>query len=181
MDQACAFGGRPVLMEFDADSLTVTTLRPAKPLHLLIVDLGVGKDTRRLLHDLHAAYPFARTDAHAAAQCCLGNTNMRLVRGAADALRAGDAAGLGGLMVEAQREFDAHLRPLCPSQLAAPVLHRVLAYAPLQRLVWGGKGVGSGGDGSAQFVARSRAAQRRACAVIERDLNLRCLPLTIRP
>ena len=46
-------------------------------------------------------------------------------------------------MVEAQREFDARAGPLCPSQLASPVLHKVLAYPPIQPLLYGGKGVGS--------------------------------------
>lgn len=46
-------------------------------------------------------------------------------------------------MCEAQRLFDARAAPLCPSQLASPVLHRVLAHAPIQPLIYGGKGVGS--------------------------------------
>ena len=50
---------------------------------------------------------------------------------------------LGALMREAQREFDARAAPLCPSQLASPVLHRVLAHPPIQPLIHGGKGVGS--------------------------------------
>lgn len=36
------------------------------------------------------------------------------------------------LMLEAQREFDARAGPMCPEQLTAPVLHRVLAHPPLQ-------------------------------------------------
>lgn len=49
----------------------------------------------------------------------------------------------GSLMCEAQREFDARAAPLCPSELASPVLHRVLSHPPIQQLIFGGKGVGS--------------------------------------
>lgn len=46
-------------------------------------------------------------------------------------------------MVEAQAEFDARAVPLCPEQLMAPLLHRVLAHPPVAPLVYGCKGVGS--------------------------------------
>ena len=46
-------------------------------------------------------------------------------------------------MQEAQRLFDERAGPLCPSQLASPVLHKVLAHPPIQPLIYGGKGVGS--------------------------------------
>ena len=39
---------------------------------------------------------------------------------------------------------------VCADQLAAPVLQRVLTNPRIREHVWGGKGVGAGGDGSAQ-------------------------------
>jgi hypothetical protein len=38
----------------------------------------------------------------------------------------------------------------------APVLHQVLNYEPLKPHIWGGKGVGSQGDGTAQFMPAAR-------------------------
>ena len=38
MDQACAFGSRPVLMTYDADFLKVEPVLVSEPLHLLLVD-----------------------------------------------------------------------------------------------------------------------------------------------
>ena len=35
-------------------------------------------------------------------------------------------------MNEAQEKFDEHLQPACPSQLTSPVLHKLLAYEPIQ-------------------------------------------------
>ena len=60
--------------------------------------------------------------------------------------------------------FDANLQPACPEQLSSPVLHATLAHASLQPLVWGGKGVGSQGDGSAQFLCKGPEEQVNAAA-----------------
>jgi hypothetical protein len=65
--------------------------------------------------------------------------------------------------------------------LTSPVLHQVLDYEPLRPHIWGGKGVGSQGDGTAQFLARSEADQQAVIELIERDLNMPCLKLTLRP
>jgi len=46
-------------------------------------------------------------------------------------------------MDEAQELFDKYATPVCPSQLTAPNLHRVLNHAPLRKHIWGAKGVGS--------------------------------------
>jgi len=46
--------------------------------------------------------------------------------------------------------------------------------------IWSGKGVGSQGDGTAQFVARSEADQQAVAEIIERDLAMPCLKLTLR-
>jgi len=82
-------------------------------------------------------------------------------------------------MVEAQEFFDRYAIPACPEELTAPVLHRVLSYEPLKPHIWGGKGVGSQGDGTAQFIARSEADQQAVIEIIERDLKMPCLKLTL--
>lgn len=82
-------------------------------------------------------------------------------------------------MTTAQQHFDELAGPLCPTQLSAPVLHAVLRHAGIQHLILGGKGVGSQGDGSAQLLCRDEAAQMEVCRVLERDLAVHCLPLTM--
>lgn len=82
-------------------------------------------------------------------------------------------------MCEAQREFDARAAPLCPAQLASPVLHRVLAHPPIQPLIHGGKGVGSQGDGTAQLLCRDAASQATVCEILERDLAVHCIAFTV--
>ena len=179
MDQGCAYGNRPILMTFDGDRIDVSELKVPHNLYWVIVDLQAGKDTKEILAKLNQCYPFADKPQQKAVQEYLGPINDRLVHTALDALRAGDAPGIGALMRTAQVEFDRHLQPACPSQLTAPVLHRVLAYPPIQPHILGGKGVGSQGDGTAQFIVKDEAAQRTVMEILQRDLHMPCLSLTM--
>jgi UTP-glucose-1-phosphate uridylyltransferase/mevalonate kinase len=181
MDQGCAFGNRPVLMTFDGDRLDTRELRVPEPLHFVIVDLDASKDTMTILSDLNRAYPFAVDDVQQGVQNLLGPVNKRIVHQAVDHLQESDAQQMGLLMVEAQTFFDRYAIPASPVELASPTLHRVLDYEPLKPHIWGGKGVGSQGDGTAQFIARSEADQQAVVEIIERDLKLSCLTLTIKP
>ncbi|GAB4472028.1 MAG: hypothetical protein Kow00124_09570 [Anaerolineae bacterium] len=179
MDQGCAFGGRPLLMTFDGDDLYTEEVMPGGAIHLVLVDLGAQKDTQRILADLNSAYPVARTAIHQGVQELLGPINERIVDEAQQALKAGDAQRLGELMTEAQALFDRCAMPASPQELAAPILHRVLSYPALGPHIWGGKGVGSQGDGSAQFVARSRADQQAVIDILRQELGLSAIALTI--
>ena len=179
MDQGCAFGNRPVLMIFDGDQMDVRELTVGRDLHFVIVDLKAGKDTREILNRLNHCYPFAENELQRGVQEYLGPISAGITQEAAEALRAGDARRVGELMTKAQALFDRYVMPACPSQLTAPVLHRVLAHPALQPHVWGGKGVGSQGDGAAQFICRSEEDQGAVVAILERDLGLSGLKLTL--
>jgi UTP-glucose-1-phosphate uridylyltransferase/mevalonate kinase len=179
MDQGCAFGNRPVLMSFDGDRIDTTELRVNQDLHFVIVDLQAHKDTMEILARLNRSYPFADNEIERGVQQLLGPINKEITHQAIEALQATDAERLGRLMIEAQAQFDRYATPACPEELTAPVLHRVLNYEPLKSHVWGGKGVGSQGDGTAQFIARSEADQQAVIEIIERDLNMPCLKLTL--
>ncbi len=179
LDQGCAFGTRPVLMTFDGDRLDTTELRVKHDLHFVIVDLQAHKDTMEILARLNRCYPFADNEMERGVQELLGPINKRIVHQAVEALQEADAERLGALMVEAQAFFDRYATPACPEELTAPVLHRVLNYEPLKPHIWGGKGVGSQGDGTAQFLARSAADQQAVIEIIERDLQMPCLKLTL--
>lgn len=180
MDQGCAFGNRPILMTYDGDHLDVTELQVPEDMYLVIVDLQAQKDTMEILSRLNRCYPFAQNEIEKGVQELLGPINKRMVHQAIKALQVGEAGRLGTLMVEAQTFFDRYAAPACPEELTAPVLHRVLNYEPLKPHVWGGKGVGSQGDGAAQFIARSEADQQAVIEIMERDLGMPCLTLTLR-
>jgi len=179
MDQGCAYGSHPVMMEFDGDSLEVSEIACGADFHFIVADLNATKDTVRILADLNKAFPFAENELEKGVQECLGPIKKRILGEAVDAIRRGDPSALGGLMTEAQREFDRYAAPACPDQLAAPVLHRVLAHPALAPFILGGKGVGSQGDGSVQLLAKDAEARETAIAILERDLGLTSLRLTV--
>ncbi len=179
MDQGCAYGNRPIMMTFDGDHIDVTELRVSKDLYFVIVDLKANKDTKEILSKLNHSYPFADNEIQKNVQHYLGPINRDIVHQAAEALQKGDAIRIGELMKKAQTEFDTNLQPACPSQLTAPILHKLLNYKPIQPLILGGKGVGSQGDGSAQLIVRDNKSQEKVIKIIERDLGMSCLKLVI--
>ena len=178
MDQGCAYQ-QPILMTFDGDHIDVREFNVSQNMYLVIVDLGAGKDTRLILNQLNHCYPFGESELDRNVQHYLGPLSAQITQEAYQALRDGDAEAVGKLMTRAQMEFDKHLIPACPSQLTAPVLHQVLNYEPIQPYIWGGKGVGSQGDGSAQFIAKDEESQQKVIEIIERDLDMSCLELVI--
>ncbi len=179
MDQGCAFGDRPVLMTFDGDRLDTTEIKVNKELHFVIVDLQAKKDTLEILNRLNRCYPFAENEIERGVQHLLGPVNKQVVLQAIDYLEAAEADKLGSVMIEAQSNFDKFAAPVCPEELVAPVLHQVLNYPKLAPHIYGGKGVGSQGDGTAQFLVRSSEDQLKVIDIIEQDLGLHCLPLSM--
>jgi UTP-glucose-1-phosphate uridylyltransferase len=168
-------------MIYDGDRLDTIELQAEDELHFVIVDLGAHKDTMEILNRLNRCYPFAENEIERGVQELLGPINKRVTQQAVDALSISDGENLGRLMVEAQAFFDRYATPACPEELTAPVLHRVLNHKPLTPHIWGGKGVGSQGDGTAQFITRSQADRQAVIEILERDLGVECLELTLRP
>ncbi len=181
MDQGCAFGNRPVLMTFDGDRLETMELQVNEPMYFVIVDLQAKKDTMEILNRLNHCYPFADTDVEKGVQDLLGPINKEIVQRAVTALRNSDSEQLGALMSEAQALFDRYATPACPEELTSPVLHSILDYAPIKPHVFGGKGVGSQGDGTAQFICRSKKDQQDVIEILERDLHMPAMQMTITP
>lgn len=175
MDQACAYGSTPVLLILDGEGIDVKVLRPAADLHLLVADLDAAKDTRRILTDLNAAFAAGETGIRAA----LGGENHRITGAAVQAIEHGRREELGSLMSKAQILFDALVAPASPGELAAPLLHSVLDHPAVQEFAWGGKGVGSQGDGTAQLLCRGPAEMRRLAGILKSDLGITSLELVI--
>lgn len=179
MDQGCAFGSRPVLMTFDGDRLDTREIQVKNDFHLVVVDLQSHKDTMEILNRLNRCFPIAENETERNVQELLGSMNKDTVHRAIEALENGDPAALGAVMMEAQSNFDHYATPVCPEELTAPTLHKVLNHPPIREHVWGGKGVGSQGDGTAQFLARSEADQDTVIEILERDFHMPALKLTL--
>lgn len=176
MDQACIYGKTVVLLTFPGDSgIQVEPLAVGNYFPMFIVDLAGKKDTVQILHDLQAAY-----ERDMGLRDILHRVNSFIVREAYSLLQSGDVQNFGRLMSEAQLVFDTDVAKHCPEQLASPLLHEVLQCRDIADFVYGGKGVGSQGDGTAQFVAKSPADRIVAMMRLqERFPKMRCFPLDI--
>ena len=161
LDQACAFGVKPNLMTFDGDEIEVKTLNVKCQLHWVFADLMGEKNTIKILADLNKAYPFPSNEQERQEHEALGVKNQDIVNRAIKFMAEGDAPALGRLMTEAEELFDRAVAPMCIDELAAPKLHAVLADEYVKTLTYGGKGVGSHGDGSVQFLARDAESQQQ--------------------
>ena len=179
LDQACAFGVKPNLMTFDGDEIEVRSLNVKKHLYWVFADLCAEKNTIKILSDLNKAYPFPNTDAERAEHEALGEQNLDIIERDIKFMAEGDAEALGKLMTEAEALFDAKVAPMS-SALWAPKLHAVLQDPTVQSLSWGGKGVGSHGDGSVQFLARSQETQKQLADYLN-EQGMKAYTLTLKP
>ena len=179
LDQACAFGVKPNLMTFDGDEIEVCSLNVKKHLYWVFADLCAEKDTIKILSDLNKAYPFPNTDAEKAEHEALGEQNLDIIERATKFMAEGNAEALGKLMTEAEALFDAKVAPMS-SALWSPKLHAVLQDPTVQALSWGGKGVGSHGDGSVQFLARSEETQKQLVDYLN-EQGMKAYKLTLKP
>lgn len=155
MDQACAYN-KPALITFDGDKIKVDELNPIKEIYLLIVDLKKEKNTVKILANLNKGFPWPNNALEISKHQYLGGINKEIVKNAKRALEEGDASKLGVLMHLAQDFFDDYLRPCSPDELEAPVLHSVLFMNEIKPFIYGGKGIGSGGDGSGQLICKTK-------------------------
>ncbi len=179
LDQVCAFGVKPNLMTFDGDEIEVKALNVKKPLYWVFADLCAEKDTIKILSDLNKAYPFATNEEEKNLHKALGEWNHEIVNKAVRFMASGDVEALGRLMVEAEAMFNKYVTPMSRA-LIAPKLDEVLHDPQIAPMVYGAKGVGSHGDGSAQFLARSAEDQQQLVAYLNAQ-GMKAYQLTLHP
>jgi UTP-glucose-1-phosphate uridylyltransferase/mevalonate kinase len=180
LDQACAYGTVPVCMCFDGDDINVERLSVKGNFHWVFADLNAQKNTIKILGDLNKCYPFAETDKEKNVHAALGELNQKIIKRAVESLKNGETEKIGELMTEAQNLFDSMVAPACPSELTAPILHSFLSDEKIKSLTYGGKGVGSQGDGAIQFLAKDPSSQEELYKYLE-GRGLSPYKLTITP
>ena len=94
-------------------------------------------------------------------------------------MATGDREALGRLMNETEEMFERYVSPMSEA-LHAPKLHQVLNDPKIQPLVFGGKGVGSHGDGSVQFLAKDADSQQQLIDYLNAQ-GMKAYALTIQP
>ena len=180
LDQACAFGVKPSLMKFDGDEIEVQTLNVKKPLYWVFADLCGKKNTIKILADLNKAYPFPSNEKERLLHDALGAKNTEFVQRAIKYMANGEVEQLGHLMTETEEVFNAQVAPMCPEELTAPRLRAVLNDEHVKALTLGGKGVGSHGDGSVQFLTKDPECQQQLIDYLN-SKGMRAYRLTINP
>ena len=180
LDQACAFGVKPNLMTFDGDEIEVQTLNVKKPLYCVFADLCAEKNTIKILADLNKAYPFPSNEKERLLHDALGAKNTEFVQRAIKYMANGEVEQLGHLMTETEEVFNTQVAPMCPEELTAPRLRAVLNDEHVKALTLGGKGVGSHGDGSVQFLTKDPECQQQLIDYLNSQ-GMRAYRLTINP
>jgi galactokinase len=93
-----------------------------------------------------------------------------------DAIARGDAEELGRVYTRAQAAFDDRAGDVCPSQLGASGSPKLRSVINSERLrdagMYGGKGVGSQGDGTVQLLCDGEAGMARCEEVLREDFGL---------
>ena len=179
LDQACAYGKKPVLMTFDGDKIEVDNIKVQQPLYLVFADLMSKKDTVKILADLNRSYPFAQSKLDEYVHEGLGIENERIVKECIKSIEDGDNEKVGRMMNEAQKNFDEKVAPACPEELTSPVLHSVLEDKYIKSLSYGIKGVGSQGDGTVQVLAKDYESQQLVKEYFKNVLKMDAYDLTI--
>lgn len=179
LDQACAYGVKPVLMDFDGVEIDSRELSVGATFRWVIANLNASKDTIKILADLNRCYPFAEDEIERKVQEALGPDNKAMNEKAVSLLEKGDAEGLGALMDEWQANFDEKVMPAC-SELIAPVLHSVIEDKEIRKFIYGAKGVGSQGDGSVQFLCRDEESVRGLQDYLDKK-GMPSFTLTLKP
>ena len=179
LDQACAFGKKPILMTFDGDRIDVTSIKVQNDLHFVFADLMAKKDTIKILRDLNNSYPFPENVMEQNVHKGLGCNNKKIVEKSIKCIENGDIEGLGKMMIEAQENFDKNVAVACPEELTSPILHKVLNDEYIISLSYGRKGVGSQGDGTVQVLAKDAKSQKLVKDYFEKKLHMPAYTLTI--
>lgn len=166
IDQICAYNRQVSLMEFDGDDLFVSPLEVGADLHFVFADLNSSKNTQEILNQLNSCFPIPKNDLEVGVLNYLGSENKKIVKRAIELFRSGNASEIGSLMNFAQEKFDKALIPIC-SELEALRLHEILKDKFVRKISYGGKSVGSGGNGSVQFIVDDVHSQEKLKKYLE--------------
>ncbi len=180
LDQACAYGVKPVLMDFDGVEVESRELSVGTTFRWVIANLNASKDTIKILADLNRCYPFAENDMQKKVQEALGADNKNMNERAVKLLEKGDSEELGKLMDEWQANFDKKVMPAC-TELIAPVLHSIINDPEIRKYIYGAKGVGSQGDGSVQFLCKNEESVQKLQEYLEKAKGMPSFTLTLKP
>ena len=181
LDQACAFGEKPILMVFDGEKIEIKKLKVKKTLYYVFADLNSHKDTIKILADLNRSYPYPESKIDLSVHKGLGEKNKDIILKSIKYIESGDIENLGKMLTKAQNNFDKYVSIACKDELTSPILHKVLNDSYIKELSYGSKGVGSQGDGMVQILAKDYESQQKIKKYLDKKLHMTAYSLTIEP
>ena len=181
LDQACAYGTKPILMIFDGEKIEIKRIKVKSGLYYVFADLNSHKDTIKILADLNRSYPYPETDIDLSVHKGLGEKNKEIVLKTIKYIEEGDLENLGKMLTKAQNNFDKNVSIACKDELSSPILHSVLNDDYIKELSYGSKGVGSQGDGMIQILAKDYESQQKIKKYLDKKLHMTAYSLTIEP
>ena len=169
MDQVLAYGNASTMVEFNNGNISCKKISIGSDFYFVVVDLNGKKNTKKILDNLNNAFKNKNSDI----VNYLTNINKKIVKKAYNYIKSGEIKKLGELMSKTQELFDNNVTSYCYDELNAPILHKVLNDKNIKKYIYGGKLVGSGGDGSVQLLARNKKSQMKLIEYIENELHLK--------
>lgn len=157
LDQNSIMNNNCSSLTFYEENVVSTPVLLEKDLYVLIVDLNSNKDTRIIMSSFNRALPIAKKEKDKLLLDIIGNKNVELVEKAISCLELGDLKIFGKCLSEAQLLLD-KAKVAC-KEFKAPALHLLLSDGFVQCLTYGGKSIGSGGDGSLLLVCENAKTQ----------------------
>lgn len=170
MDQVCAYGEIVSNVEFEENDIKIKPMCIGSDFYLVYVDLNSTKNTQIILDSLNNCFSNCKTKKEESVINYLSNYNKKVIKKAIKYFELGDALNVGLLMNDVQKQFDKCCIPVC-DELKAPKLHEILNDSNLSEYIYGGKLVGSGGDGMVQLLAKNKESQRNLCKYIKLKYN----------
>ena len=178
LDQNTIINNNCSTLTFYEDKVESKGVNLKNNLYVLIVDLNSSKDTKKIMNAFNKALPFAKDDNDKKLQDIIGKKNVALVEKATFALEEGDIKLFGKCLSNAQKLYDA-AQEAC-TEYKAPTLHLLLKDKIIKNNSYGGKSVGSGGDGSLLLICENEEKQIILQKHIKEKYNLDSIPFCIK-
>lgn len=154
LDQSSIVNKNISHLTFLEESVVSRKITVKKDIYILLVDLKANKDTRKIMNCFNNALPFPKNEQDLLVHNVIGINNKRLVDISCESIENGNIEKLGYAFNEFQLLMD-QVSAIC-DELKAPILHKVLSDKYIKPLIYGGKGTGSGGDGTAMLLCKNK-------------------------
>lgn len=149
-----------------------------KDVNILIVDLNQKKDTKKIMDFFNNALRHKKNFNNKLVYEILGEKNKFFIEAAINSLENGNLENFGKILTDYQKSID-KLGEYC-DELKAPTLHKLFSDTKINKLTYGYKGVGSGGDGSALLICKGKATQEELLKYIKKTYNMNSIKFCIK-